>query len=88
MTRDVSELLSSAVSQERAMNRQCLLKIMRALQFLARQGCSIRGHTEVNSNFSQLLAVLSLEDKKVIYMSLECLQISHFLVPRVDGEET
>ena len=65
VTQDVSEMLSSAVLQERADNRKCLLKILCTLQFLARQGCAFRGHDDENGNFYQLFSLLSREDKKV-----------------------
>jgi hypothetical protein len=35
--------------------RQCLLTIFTTIRFLARQGLAIRGHTDNNSNFLQLL---------------------------------
>lgn len=65
MTKDVSEMLSTVVSQDRAENRKCLLKILCALQFLARQGCAFRGHDDESGNFYQLFSLLSREDKKV-----------------------
>ena len=52
-TTDVGEALSTAHAQE---NRQCLLKILSNLRFLARQSCEIRGDgNEGDSNFMQLL---------------------------------
>ena len=65
VTQDIGEMLSTAVSQDRAENRKCLLKILCALQFLARQGCAFRGHDDDSGNFYQLFSLLSREDQKV-----------------------
>jgi len=65
-TRDVGELLSSAHACERAVNQRCLLEILSNLRFLARQGCTIRGHgDEADGNFHQLLKLRSEYDKMV-----------------------
>ena len=40
-TRDVGELLSDMHAQEKIENRQCFLKILSNLRFVARQGCAI-----------------------------------------------
>ena len=40
-TRDVGELLSRMHAQEKIENRQCFLKILSNLRFVARQGCAI-----------------------------------------------
>jgi hypothetical protein len=65
-TRDVGELLSRMHTQEKAQNRQCFLKILSNLRFLARQGCAIRGHgDETDANFHQLLKLRCEDDKTV-----------------------
>lgn len=64
-TADVGELLSSTLAQQKADNRHCLMKVITSLQFLARQGCSIRGHDEKDGNLFQLLALRNKDDVKV-----------------------
>ena len=43
---DIGEALSTAHAQEKLENRQCLLKILSNLRFLARQFCAIRGDAD------------------------------------------
>ena len=54
-TSNVAESLSSQLKLEKMENRQCFLKILSSLQYLARQGIAIRGHSDEDSNFCQLL---------------------------------
>ena len=66
-TKDVGELLSTVHASEKATNRQCLLKILSNLRFIARQGSAIRGHgDETDSNYYQLLKLRGEDDEKVI----------------------
>ena len=54
--KDIGEHLSTLVATEKQDNRQCLLKVLSNLRYLARQGIAIRGDgDETNSNFMQLL---------------------------------
>ena len=54
--RDVGELLSSLLSQQKKENRECLVKILSNLKFLARQGLPLCGDgDESDSNFIQLM---------------------------------
>ena len=63
---DVGEMLSSEYTQERRINRQCLLKILWNVAFLARQGLAFRGDgDEINSNFVQLLQLCGLDDPRI-----------------------
>ena len=67
-TRDVGEVLSAAHALEKTENRQCLLKILSNLRFLARQSCAIRGDgDESDSNFVQLFIKLRGEDDPKIH---------------------
>ena len=60
--RDIGEMLSTSHASEKAVNRQCLMKIAENIRFLARQGLSLRGEgTEDNSNFNQLLHLRALD---------------------------
>ena len=69
-TGDVGELLSGVHAQE-IENRQCFLKILSNLRFVARQGCAIRGHgDETDGNFYQLLKLCG-EDHKIVRASNE-----------------
>ena len=69
-TSNVGELLSSAHAQEKALNRHCLLKVMSSLQYLARQGCPIRGHgDDKDGNFYQLLKLQGEDDKQASSVS-------------------
>ena len=70
-TRDVGELLSGMHAQEKIENRQCFLKILSNLRFVARQGCAIRGQgDETDGNFYQLLKLCG-EDHKMVRASNE-----------------
>ena len=63
---DVGEMLSSEYAQEERINKQCLLKILSNVAFLARQGLAFRGDgDEVNSNFIQLLQLRGLDDPRI-----------------------
>ena len=63
----MGELLSSTLAVEKSENRHCLLKIISALKFLARQACGIRGSgDECDGNFNQLLKLHAADDPKVI----------------------
>lgn len=63
-TRDVSEMLSSAKAKERELNRECLLKVFRCIQFLAKQGLPLRGDGfgEEDGNFTQVCRLLGYND--------------------------
>ena len=55
VTTDIGELLSEAHSKEKRDNRECLLKILSSVRFLARQGLALRGDgDESDSNYMQL----------------------------------
>lgn len=54
-TTQVSKLISDQALQSRKDARTCLTNIFESLRFLATQGIAIRGHTEIYSNFIQLL---------------------------------
>ena len=78
-TRDVSEMMSSEVQKAKAINRECLLKVLQNVVFLARQGLAMRGNwvpsnsldcqghggSEFNSNFYQLLLLWSKDDPQI-----------------------
>jgi len=52
----IDDMMSKQHADSKKLNRECLLKILSNLQFLARQGMAIRGDgDEADSNFIQLL---------------------------------
>ncbi|XP_065195791.1 zinc finger MYM-type protein 1-like [Sycon ciliatum] len=63
-TKDVGELLSSKLAEDKRAARESFLKILSALRFLARQGLPMRGDgpQEEDGNFSQLLKLTSSSD--------------------------
>ena len=63
---DVAEMLSREHAEQKKDNRQCLLKILSNLRFLARQGIALRGDgDEKESNFIQLLKLRGNDDPKI-----------------------
>lgn len=61
---DVGEMLSSQHSQQKKQNRECLLKILANLKFLARQGIPLRGcGDDADSNFMQLMKMRARDDQ-------------------------
>ncbi len=52
-TPHVGEMLFEGMAKEKKENREMLLHILRAVQFLARQGLALRGKTEVSSSSSE-----------------------------------
>ena len=54
-SQSVVSQLSSQVSSDQAIAKDCLLKIITTLLFLAHQGLAIRGHDESQGNLIQLL---------------------------------
>ena len=60
---DVGDMLSREHATEKGQNRECLLKIISNLKFLARQGLPVRGDgDETDSNFIQLLKLRGQDD--------------------------
>ena len=54
-TRSVDVQLSNVQASQKEEAHTCLLKIVCAVQFLARQGLALRGHDDSEGNFAQLL---------------------------------
>ena len=53
-TVDVGDMLNQQAATEKQQNRDCLLKILSTMRFLARQGLALRGDgDESNSNLHQ-----------------------------------
>ena len=66
-TGNVGEMLCSQLATQRSERRQCLLKILSNVRFLARQGLAFRGDgDESDSNFMRLLNLRSEDDPKLV----------------------
>ena len=66
MVEDVGEIMSSCHADEKSTNRQCLLKILSNVKFLARQSLPLRGTgDDCDSNFIQLY-LLREEDNPIL----------------------
>lgn len=61
----LSKIISRQSEQSRIDARHCLLKIYESVKYLAVQGIPLRGHTESESNFIQLLKLRCLDDDKL-----------------------
>jgi hypothetical protein len=55
----ISTAILKGHDEQQAVNRQCLLKIISCIKFLARQGLALRGNEEMEGNFYQLLLLRS-----------------------------
>ena len=70
-TRNVAESLSSRLRKEKLERRQCFLKVLSNIRYLARQGLPLRGHgdpetqTESESNFAQLMKLRGEDDSRI-----------------------
>ena len=65
-TRDIGESLFTQHAKEKLVRRQCFLKLLSNLRFLARQGLPLRGDgDESDSNFTQLLKLRGEDDPRV-----------------------
>lgn len=67
-TKNVAESLSTQVKREKLERRQCFLKVLSNVRFLARQGLPFRGHGdhESDSNFLQLMKLRSEDDSRIV----------------------
>ena len=63
--RNVGEMISQALSQQKKLNSHMLLAIMQSLQFLTRQALALRGHNDDESNFIQLLKLRSCDQPEI-----------------------
>ena len=64
---DIGVCLSSAMAEERRINRACFLKVLSSIHFLARQGLPLRGDGcgEIDGNFTQLLKLRASDESSV-----------------------
>lgn len=73
--KDVGELLSTKHTQQKAINRSYLSKVLENLIYLARQGLPVRGNwvpeeggggCELDSNFLQLMLLRANDDPMIL----------------------
>ena len=66
--KNVAESLSTQLEMEKLERRQCSLKVLSNVRFLARQGLPLRGHGdhESDSNFLQLMKLRGEDDSRVL----------------------
>ena len=66
-TKNVAESLSAQLKRENLERRQCFLKVLLNIRFLARQGLPLRGHGghESDSNFVQLMKLRGEDDSRM-----------------------
>ena len=65
-TQDIAESLSAQQRREKLNRRQCFLKLLSNIRFLARQGLPLRGHgDETDSNFYQLFRLRGEDDPRI-----------------------
>ncbi len=62
----ISAQLSSAWRKQQEVARHCLRKIVSSVRHVARQGQSLRGHTEESGNLYQLIKLRAEEDDPVL----------------------
>jgi len=62
----VSAQLSSAWGKQQEVARHCLKRIVTSVRHLARQGQSLRGHTDESGNLYQLLKLRAEEDDPIL----------------------
>ena len=66
-TVNVGKMLCSQLATQRSERRQCFLKVLSNVPFLARQGHALRGDgDESDSNFTSLLNLCSEDDSKLV----------------------
>lgn len=66
-TGNVGIMLCSQLATQRSEHRQCFLKVLSNVRFLARQGLALRGDgDESDSNFTSLLNLRSEDDSKLV----------------------
>ncbi|XP_056003508.1 zinc finger MYM-type protein 1-like [Ostrea edulis] len=67
VTKDVGEMLSVSHANDKKVNRQCLLKVLSSIRFIARQGLALRGDgDDSESNYIQLLKLRGEDDSKIL----------------------
>ena len=62
---DIGELMHQHLKDEKKLNRDILLAILRAIRYLSRQGLALRGHESTEGNFIQVLKLQSETDDHI-----------------------
>ena len=63
--RNVGEMISQALGQQKKLNSHMLLAIMQSLQLLTKQALALRGHNDDESNFIQRLKLRSCDQPEI-----------------------
>ena len=68
-TKDVAEMLSKGHEEEKKCNRRMLIRILKAIRLLGRQGLPLRGDSdEKNCNFIQTLKTIGSEEEIIKWL--------------------
>lgn len=62
---NIREMTDTSIRASMKENRRCFIKIIESLQYLARQGIAMQGHTDSQSNFLQLLKMRCKDVKEL-----------------------
>ena len=62
----ISTQIQKQLSNEQEKARICLHKLFTSIEYLARQGLSLRGHTEIDGNFHKLLQLRSEDSPELM----------------------
>lgn len=63
---DIGERLDTALAAEKKWNRSILVKIVENLRLMGRQGLSLQGSTDEDSNFIQILKLRAIDDPSIL----------------------
>ncbi|XP_076308589.1 zinc finger MYM-type protein 1-like [Tachypleus tridentatus] len=63
---NIGEMLDMTLGEEKKESRSNMVKIIKNLQFLARQGLALQGHSDEKSNFTQLYHLRAKDNSKMI----------------------
>ena len=64
--RDPSTMVNEQLTKKRAEERQYLKTVMECIQYLARQGLSLRGSDHIDDNLTQLLVLRSKDNPAIL----------------------
>lgn len=62
---DISEVMQKNLREEKQLNRDMLIIILRSVKYLARQGLALRGHSSTEGNFFQLMKLQGETDSNL-----------------------
>ena len=80
---DVETLLNTQKEEQQKRNRHSFLKEVSSIRVLARQGLSLRGHTEEDGNLFQLMKARAEDDKNIEKWLQDGAYMSHDIVNEI-----